>query len=146
MFPCPLSHGLPNGKKCIKVITFTPYDEARVSKSACPSTLFIVSHYWLCASLPWEPYFCQGRRQTCKNWFCEGWTLVSGLCAYHCPQPPWILPLKCATLFITGSKDLKPVRDVHTCASVCGSQMSAVGVVHHDKGHLAVLRLSLTLT
>lgn len=87
----------------------------RVSNSACPSTLFIVSHYWLCASLSWEPYFCRGRRQTCKNWFCGGWTLVSGLCADYCTQPPWILPLKCATLFTTGSKDLKPVGDVHTC-------------------------------
>lgn len=27
--------------------------------------------------------------------------------------------LKCATLFITGSKDLKPVGDVHICVQVC---------------------------
>lgn len=98
---------------------YTLWWSSRVSKSACPSALFIVSHYWLCASLLWESYFCRGRRQTCENWLCGGWTLVSVLCAYNCTQPPWSMPLKCATLFTTGSKDLKPVGDVHICVQVC---------------------------
>lgn len=42
MFPCPLSHSLPNGKKCTKVITFTLYDEAPESPKAHAQVHFLL--------------------------------------------------------------------------------------------------------